>query len=171
MVEEESEFGRGLVINLVKFAEHFFNREAQELTAVKTWYELGKKEKKLFLSSRPPSYLNYGSDMRQRVQRFLESVVVTKHGVEHGIADIIETWANGASDHLYDMTFPSDCKDKTLFSKVSKLRAKGLEIGHGFTGKQWTSADINELETLTEEIAIEVDRKILKIKNADIGKY
>jgi hypothetical protein len=171
MPKEKSDFAHGLVINLVKFAEHFWNRERQEITAVKTWYELSKKDRELFLSSKPPSHLDFGEALRRQVRNFLDSPIIISHGIDHKIASLIESWANGASDHLYDMFFPARFKNEELNSKINKLRKKGLEMGHGFTGKKWTFSDINELEKLTEEIAVQIDRDILKIKDADIGEY
>jgi len=117
----ESEFGKGLVICLVKFAEHF------------------------------------------------EGDLFTESKLEMDESRQVEMWANGASDHLYEIEVPQGKEWARIRKEVKQLQDKGLEIGHGFTGKQWTAEDRMELERLTESIALMIDRK-LGLK-PDIGEW
>ena len=123
---KESEFGRGLVTCLVKFAEHF-----------------GR------------SALNFDNDKIGGIEE--------SHSVE--------VWANGASDHLYEITVPKKWKDTELERKVLELKEKGLEMGHGFTGKKWVKQDIYNLGYLAEEIAVMIDGKIGLKRIVDRGQW
>jgi len=82
-----SEFGRGLVTCLVKFAEH-----ARQLDL--------KTESTMSESAR------------------------------------ITLWANGASDHLYEIEVPQGSNWDEIRKQVKALQDKALEIGHGFIGKE-----------------------------------
>ncbi len=118
---EESEFGKGLIICLVKFAEHRVR-----------WQE----QKKLY------------EDMREKYpDSFSESSAVESH-------------FNGASDHLYEIEVPKQWKRKKLGKKVKELRSFGLEIGHGFTSKNWTEADVGKAYELCQEIALLIDKEL-----------
>ena len=110
----ESEFGKGLVICLVKFAEHFmvFGRQLEE------YKKAGLKE-----------------------------------------LGCVEVWANGASDHLYEIEVPSEWKNTEIETKVNELKDLGLEMGHGFK-RNHTKDDVEKLFNLTKEIAILIDKKL-----------
>jgi hypothetical protein len=122
MKKEQSEFGRGLVICLVKFAEHFMS-----------YYHILK------------SY--------ERVE----------------IRNAIQIWANGLSDHLYEIEVPDGKDWDEIRQRVTKLKKFGLEIGHGFTGEIYAKKDIQKLLDLTRDIALLIDKKIGL--TPDIGKY
>lgn len=79
----------------------------------------------------------------------------------------IELWANGASDHLYEIEAPKNWLE--INQMVKKLQDKGLEMGHGFTGKKWTIKDAEELFDLALQIAVKVDKKIGL--EPDIGQW
>lgn len=113
--EEKSEFGKGLVICLVKFAEHFmlFGRQMEEYK---------------------------------------------KAGISNE-SSCIEVWANGASDHLYEIEIPPEWKNTEIGTKVSELKNLGLEMGHGFKCKH-TKKDVDKLFNLTQKIAILIDKKL-----------
>ena len=131
VVAQESEFGSGLALCLVKFAEHFENELAERL------YQ------------------------QQHDKQF------SKHD--------FELWANGASDHLYDLKVPKKWAKTAFGRKVNSLRDKGLEIGHGFTGKEWTFEDFAELLKLTREIAHLLDVGLWAMLNEktqlDLGQW
>lgn len=117
----KSDFGKGMVICLVKFAEH----------AMKLYSELESYAK-----------LREGS-----TDLFSES-------------HAIHAWANGASDHLYEIEVPKGKEWNRIRKKVKTLQDKGLEMGHGFTEKKWTKEDAIELFELTQDIALMIDRKL-----------
>ena len=126
----ESEFGKGLVICLVKFAEH---RE--------TWLNTKKF---------------YGRMREQSPDLFSESSAVELH-------------FNAAADHLYEIEVPEKWKEKEIGRKVKELQDFGLEIGHSFTGKKWTEADITKAYTLCQEIAILIDKELGL--EAEVGRW
>ena len=79
------------------------------------------------------------------------------------------TWANGATDHLYEIETPNGKKWDPIRQKVVELRDYGLEIGHGFTSKQYTFEDTEKLFDLSNEIAFEID-KLIGL-DPDLGKW
>ena len=72
----------------------------------------------------------------------------------------VETHFNGASDHLYEIEVPKEWRRKKLGRKVKELQAFGLEIGHGFTGKEWTEADVEKAYIMCQEIALLIDKEL-----------
>ena len=118
---EESEFGKGLIICLVKFAEHRARWQEQK----KLYEEMSVGQPELFTVS---------------------------HAIEMNF--------NGASDHLYEIEVPKAWKRKEIGKKVKELQSFGLEIGHGFTGKEWTEADVTRAYDLCQEIAILIDKEL-----------
>lgn len=128
---ENFEYGRGLVNQLVRFAKHqnYYNIQ-DKLRGVKTDLDM-KMIKEVF-----------------------------KNDEAKWLSDKIELWANGSSDHLYDIEIPEEWHDTKLEELINKLRNKGLEMGHGFTGKLWTKEDFWELQELMKKIAMEIDKKI-----------
>lgn len=121
MTKEMSEFGKGFIICLVKWAEHF----------------------------------------ERRYDEKTETIM--------GESGSIEMWANGASDHLYDIETPKGPKWNLVRKMVDELKTKGLEMGHGYTGKKWTKQDVLKLQELTRDIALATD-KILGI-DGDLGQW
>src|SRR3990167_5230197 len=119
--ERELKFGKGLVICLVKFAEH----SMKLATDIEVYKEMKEKSGKYFT----------------------ESNAITMH-------------FNGASDHLYEIEVPEKWKYTEIGRKVEDLREKGLEIGHGFTGKTYTIEDAEYLYNLTQEIALLIDKEL-----------
>jgi hypothetical protein len=117
----ESEFGKGLVICLVKFSEHMGSWRKTSAS----YKELSKEHPDLFNES---------------------------HAVE--------MFFNGASDHLYEIEVPQEWIKTEIGKKVRELQDFGLEIGHGFTGKKWTEAEVFKAQDLTHEIALLIDKAI-----------
>jgi hypothetical protein len=162
---EESEFGSGLAICLVKFAEHFENDLAMRIHNVHAMKD--HLDDRAYLS-------RYGRDTQTAVELF-NQVERKYSGIEGGISHLIELWANGASDHLYEMKVPQKWKSTALGKKVKQLRDKGLTIGHGFTGKTWTFEDFTELQRLTREIALTLDVGLFAMlgdkQQLDLGQW
>ena len=130
MPDEGSEFGKGLVICLVKFAEHYWR-----------WYE----------------YKQTGQEMRQKYPSHFDE----SHDVE--------MYFNGASDHLYEIEVPAKWVDTEIGKKVKELQDFGLMIGHGFTDRKHTEADITKARDLCREIALLLDKEIGL--RPEIGEY
>lgn len=127
---ERSEFGKGLVICLVKFAEH---RD------------------------------RWSSD-----KRFNENLQ-KEHPDLFGISRAVEMHFNAASDHLYDIEVPPEWQKTKLGKKVKELQDFGLEMGHGFTRKEWTEDDVTKAYSMCQDIALLIDKK-LGLK-PDIGQW
>jgi hypothetical protein len=133
-MSEQSEFGKGFLLCLVKFAGHFM-------------YDMYSGESK---EQKNKSLEIWGGEKRLESSR-------------------VETWANGASDHLYEIEAPAGKEWDGIRYLVKELKDYGLKVGHGFTGNIWTKEDMGRLMDLTYEIAIETD-KILGVKS-EIGKW
>lgn len=121
-MKEKSEFGKGLVICLVKFAEH-----AERLNDdLKKYKEMHERNPKLFFEQ-----------------------------------DAVHMWANGASDHLYEIECPDDWKD--IKAKIEKMQELGLSMGHGFQPENMakcTLENAKKLISMTRDVALMVDEKI-----------
>lgn len=157
---EKSEFGSGLAICLVKFSEHAENKMAREIANVQYFNTK--------FNANYDKLENCDINFRRDIEHF--DYIYGEKGWKHGLSNLIESWANGATDHLYDIEVPKQLNPRTkLVRLVKKLKSKGLECGHGFTKKVWTYDDFNELIVLTRDIAIELDKKVgLK---PDLGKW
>ena len=170
MVKRTSEFGKGLIICLVKFAEHFENSMARQLGHFDMFMKLSKEKQDLVRSNTPPDNLNYGSDVNSQFDWWMKTAVPIWGTPQKTLSHEIELWLNCASDHLYEIEVPKGKSWDKIRAKVKKLQNKGLEMGHGFQhNKSWKIEDVNELKDLTEQISLMVDKKIgLK---SDIGKW
>lgn len=119
MGKTKSEFGRGLVICLVKFAEHAM-------------------------------YI-------QTVIREYASVGGEKEHVG------VNLWANGATDHLYDIEVPEGKDWDEIRGLVKELQDVGLDMGHGggLRGDtKYTKEQAVALIEKTRKIALLIDIKI-----------
>ena len=143
MIEKQSNYGRGLIICLVKFAEHFENESCGLI----------------YSESELTKYINGLHQTR-----------------EITISQLIETWANGASDHLYEIQTPEiwtyNSTELTILitSKLKELQEKGLAMGHGHKQTIWTRLDLEHLFKLTKEISILLDKQ-LGIYNSNSGQW
>lgn len=154
---KESEFGSGLVVCLLKFSEHFMNSTMNQIWAADRYLKSKNRDG------------NYGRAYDANIESFKSSVEIWG-SEEKAFAQLIETWANGATDHLYDLRVPDTWANTELSKKVKELQDKGLKMGHGFTGELYTTEDISELRKLVTEIGLEIDKQI-GIKNGDWGKW
>lgn len=90
--------------------------------------------------------------------RFADRIFNGKsEGIFLDTGTLITTWANGASDHLYEIEIPERYKGTEIETKVLELKRFGLEIGHGFIRHDYTKKDFMKLSSLTKEIALLVD--------------
>lgn len=86
-------------------------------------------------------------------------------------SQLIQLWANGATDHLYELRVPASLENTEIGRKVTELREKGLEMGHGFRHeKTYTIEDVDELRKLVTDIALLLDKHI-GIKDGDWGQW
>jgi len=171
MKKEKSDFGKGLVICLVKFAEHQSQHNGAYFPIYQKFIKQTPENKKLMLSDNPPSNLNYGFPFMQALKNFVRIADnVHKGNYEKALSYEIELFMNASSDHLYEIETPKGKDWDKIRVMVKELQNKGLHIGHGFDGKaKWTIEDINELFELNRQIALKIDKK-LGLK-AEIGKW
>ncbi len=171
MTREKSEFGKGLVICLVKFAQHRTQHNADSFGIFDKWIKQNPENRKLMLSPSPPDNLNYGFPHMQRLKHFVEIADKIYEGdYEKYLSKEIETFMNGASDHLYEIEVPKDKRWDKVRKMVEKLRKKALHMGHGFEEKKkWTLKDVEDLFELINKISVEIDKN-LGLK-AEIGQH
>ena len=151
-----SEFGKGLAICIVKFAEHMENDMARRISHVHFWHEkLKGDESKL---------KEYDRSLGEAVRIFQDVELHVHKKYDKAFSSMLEMWANGASDHLYEIESPKN-KDWFLMrcpkiaEKVAELKDLALTMGHGFEHERtWTWEDFCRLQELTREVALEIDR-------------
>jgi hypothetical protein len=97
---------------------------------------------------------------------------------EHTLASMIELWANGASDHLYEIHVPLwmrlvhpvlSRRITKLKEAVTALRKEGLTMGHGFTQTNWKIENFLKLYEMTLHIGNLLDSLLLT--RSDKGTY
>jgi len=162
-MSEKSEFGKGLVVCLAKFSEHFTNDQITQIYHRIFLLKKSKKEQDIILSGNPPSNLNYGKDMTNDFIFFMEKTVPIYGSIKSAISSSVTLWANGASDHLYDIEVPLDKKWDKIRVVVDTLKDKGLDMGHGsgLMGKrEYTVEDLTELIELTKKALLLIDKKL-----------
>jgi len=158
----KSEFGKGLVINLVKFSEHFNYKGGylRQIKSVLFYLEKNKEERDLMISDDPPPNLDYGKEIKEEIKMFLICYLKIWKSYEKAISQLITLWANGATDHLYEIEVPEGKEWNKIRKLVSELQNKGLDMGHGFKDKIYVYDDVLELWELVKKICILIDKKI-----------
>jgi len=160
---KKSEFGKGLVVCLAKFAEHFSNRQIIQVSDRLFVLKKTKDEQEQILSGSPPDNLNYGKDITEDFIFFMNKMVPIRGNIEATISSDITLWANGASDHLYEIKAPEGKGWKEIGKVVKELKDKGLDMGHGrglMGGKTYTYDDVVELKDLTKKALLLIDEKL-----------
>jgi hypothetical protein len=155
---KSSEFGRGLCICLVKFAEHC--ERDQSLGVIYKWMKETPENQKAMLLENPPDKLNFGSILHN-----LKSFVDIANKIYEGdfkkaMSHRIEMVMNGASDHLYEIQVPGEPFWDDIRIAVDLLRTKALAMGHGFTGQIWTIEDLIEVRQATRDVAMMIDKRL-----------
>jgi hypothetical protein len=171
MKKEKSEFGKGMLICMIKFAEHQSQHNGAYFPIYRKFIEQTPEKRKLMLQEDPPSNLNYGFPFMTALKNFVRiAEKVHKGDYEKAFSYEIELFMNSASDHLYEIEVPEGKSWDKIRAMVKKLQSKGLHIGHGFDAiSKWTMDDYYELFQLNREIALKIDKK-LGLK-ADIGNW
>jgi hypothetical protein len=159
----KSEFGKGLVICLVKFVEH----------SNKLMTDLERDKKLADNNPKPiPKYIPKGQYEKFIKEKYKKTKQIYSPNATQFLFDessTVSMWANGASDHLYEIETPKGNAWNRIRKKVKQLRKDGLAMGHGFTGKKYKKKDALALITLAQDIALMVDKK-LGLK-PDLGEY
>src|SRR5262245_53725904 len=136
MAKATSEFGKGFVYNLNLFAQHFENSLAASVGRFKFLMNKTEEERKKIMEPNPEPKYNYGKDMDFAILMWQKFIPI--HGTpEKTLSHQIEIWANGASDHLYELEVPEKWKKTKIGKLAKKIQERGLSMGHGFTGRTW----------------------------------
>jgi hypothetical protein len=146
----DSEFGAGLVVCLVKFSEHIWSWQEDGYRNALLWSRMNENQRAAALedAARKPA----GDNARRfgHIERMIEIYGT----IEKYISSSLESWANAASDHFYDI-------DRGRAPKpLIELADLMLTMGHGFTGQIWTEKDYNKAMDLWRESAMELDRRL-----------
>lgn len=163
MSKEKSDFGKGLVVCLAKFMEHFAGDQMRQLSHRVFLLKKPKYQQKIILSGNPPPSLNYGKDKTEDFIFFINKMVPIWGSIKATISHDVTLWANGASDHLYEIETPKGKNWEAIRKIVKELQDKGLEMGHGrglMGGKIYTVDDIYELGDLTRKALLLIDKKL-----------
>ena len=159
-MKNKSEFGKGLVINLVKFTEHFSNDTIMRINNIRFYQSKSEKEKELIMAENPLPKYDYGKKLRDDIKIFFSCEYQVYGNWREAISSMIGLWANGATDHLYEIKTPEDKGWDKIRLLVEKLQSKGLAMGHGFTNKIYEYKDVLELQKLIKKISILIDEKL-----------
>lgn len=154
-----SEFGKGFLYCLTLFACHFSNDQADNIKKFSFLMHMNPADRELAMSDDPPPHLNYGKDM-EHAFFYWKKIQPIYETPEKTLSSMITLWANGSSDHLYEIECPEKFKNGVVEVKVMELRNKGLDMGHGFKNKIYTIEDMVELITLTADIVKLVDKEL-----------
>lgn len=165
MIEEQteevskSEFGSGIVVCLAKFSEHLWNWSAESVMNAHWWLGLSQKERED--AQKEVKQFPHG-DMAQRVMRLHCVFMGIRQSEAHEFSAAVEMWANGASDHFYDLA-------ENAPAPLKELAELTLMMGHGFSDRIWTWEDWLHMRELWKQSCLAVDA-MLGI-DADWGNY
>lgn len=154
MRKEKGKFCRDLIVRVVKFCQHFINKYF-------------KKEKSEFgkglVVCLAKFYQHFSPEYLKEIN-ICKEVFSSRYGNEKALSRGITLWANGASDHLYEIEAPEGKEWNDVREKVKILQDSGLEMGHGIACYMkdiiYTLKDIERLRELTEEILMAVNNKL-----------
>jgi len=162
-MRNKSEFGKGLVICLAKFYQHFGNDTLSRLYFYNKIMELPEEDRQKVISDNPPAHLDYGKETNNMFKFFYTKEIPIWGDFETAISSQVNLWANGASDHLYEIEVPKGKDWDEIRKLVKELQRKGLDMGHGsgLLGMvAFTLKDVEFLQELTEKIFLLIDLKL-----------
>ena len=179
-----SEFGDGLVQQLVYFADHFDNPMGRDIHSVACFakklktHSFGDCIKTIPLAGYAKLQLTMVfekepklfRDLSKKLSRTKRQRAILSKKIEEQIPHMIELWANGATDHLYGMHCLPKIKGKNrskivlkMDEKIYQLTRWGLRMGHGFRTEDTafcTIKNFERLKALTGEIARLIDQHL-----------
>jgi len=158
----KSEFGKGLIVNLVKFSEHFDCKGGylNQIRNILLYLEKNKTERHLMISDNPPPELTYEKGTKEDIKMFINCYLKVHESYKKAISHLITLWSNGATDHLYEIEVPEGKEWNKIRKLVAELKDKGLSMGHGFNDKIYVYDDVLELWELVKKICILIDKRI-----------
>ena len=171
-MKEKSEFGRGLVICLAKFLEHYSNDQTRKINNIEFYLRQSSGKQREMLSEHPSPGSDYGKKFRDELNYWIKKIVPIWGDVEHALSAEVMCWANAASDHLYDIECPPGDQWNPISKTIKELQDLGLDMGHGdglMGRKQYDPEDIRKLYRLAKEVLIFIDNQLGL--DADWGEY
>lgn len=112
------------------------------------------------ISDNPPPNCNYGKSVTDNIKYFLACEYKVHGSFKEGMSSMVTLWANGATDHLYEIKAPKGKEWNKIRKLVKVLQNDGLEMGHSFNGKEYTLKDILALWELVKKICLLIDEKL-----------
>lgn len=152
---EESEFGSGRVVCLVKFMAHMNDRSSWRVRNAHRWMELTEGARQIHVNNA----IRYPKGDDAKFVSDAMSVFMGRgdFSMEKDLSLAIELWMNAASDHFYGLNRGMGCPRALI-----KLADYTLGIGHGF--KHNVVYKYSEVEAeiwrLVEEASLELDRNL-----------
>jgi hypothetical protein len=159
MSASTSDFGQGLVYNIALWCCHISNPQAEQIRSRHFILQKPEGERELILSDNPPDSLNYGKKNKE-LKWWFESIVPIYGTPEKALSSDISMWANGASDHFYDVQIPEAWKKKAIGKHIAELADKALDMGHGYKDVVYTYDDFKELLVLTKKVCLGIDKEL-----------
>ena len=145
---DHSEFGAGVVVCLAKFAEHL-GHDSRHNVVYNThrWSKMDDYER---------------DQIREEINGHPNGDAARKYGLvislegfqSNPVSSAIEMWANGASDHFYDLD-----RDKAPES-LKELASITLSMGHGFQRNDWTFEEFENVHKLFRQACLDVDKML-----------
>lgn len=151
VVAEPSEFGAGLVVCLAKFSEHLWSPMAEQYLRMHRWTQLDADARRKLEAEAIRHPIGDAAALIADVQ------VGSAFGdsEEEMLSRALELWANGASDHFYDLD-----RDRAP-EPLRELAELMLQMGHGFrSDRTWTHEDWDRVQRLWRDSCMELDRKL-----------
>ena len=154
MKKEKGKFCRNLIVNLIKFYQCFINKYFKKKKS-----EFGKGLVVCLFKF----YQHFSPEYLKEIN-ICKGALSSYCGEEKALSRGITLWANGASDHLYEIESPEGKEWNEVRKKVKILQDSGLEMGHGIArytrGAIYTLKDVERLRELAEEILMAVNNKL-----------
>lgn len=72
----------------------------------------------------------------------------------------VELWANGASDHLYQLTQPRRLVKRETSRLAHRMAAQALDAGHGFNNRKYTPNMARNWLQIAEECLVDVGARV-----------
>jgi len=154
MKKEKGKFCRDLIVSLVKFYRHLIHKYF-------------RKEKSQFGKGLVVCLVKFHQHFSPE---YLKEIYICKgvfsslYGEEKALSRGITLWANGATDHLYEIEAPEGKEWNEIREKVKILQDSGLKMGHGIAcytkDINYTLKDVERLRELAEEILMAVNNEL-----------
>jgi len=155
MKKYRSKFCKDLIVCLVKFSQHFINKYFKKEKS-----EFGKGLVVCLFKF----YQHFSPEYLEIINIYKKALSSYYGNEEKALSRGITLWANGASDHLYEIEAPEGKEWNEVREKVKILQDSGLEMGHGVAcytkGAIFTLKNVERLRELAEEILMAVNNKL-----------